>query len=684
MAAKFRFSIIFCRFFDSIKSEILSFCSGTGTLPADCSGWELLQYMRMLPLHSDLQRDKRPIACIDVQCACEAILSVDMSVLDCKEEDIKGNKDVVKQMKEFPSFALLKLRSPTDPGFKTELHNALFFSSAAVLTSRAFQDTINELPTVSFQIIGSDSTVLNMRAAIPCYDDFIGRNEEIEAIVKTVEAVAERASHGTMRAVLLHGNPGLGKSLLASQALRQAQKSIEQQEFKHDVLIEIIRGRGAAVAKDDFLAMGRSLGGPINVASGSPRDVVLIALKRFFKTTRYVLLIDDADHDGLSFVLQFLPVSTQSCTIIITSQSLTFDAVNLLVTQRGSASIQFHKELKLFTRIECMQLMRRICEYCDALLQNEDVLFAIFEDLGHLPLAIRLFAEWSRRQFNENMKPHSSDMELKMKAEIQIAKRVAKEAGRKFEDKDKKFAEAQFRVDYDAQTGYMTAAAQKLLRQWKREMQQSKSVLQADARYSRGLLGTVRLALLLLESLPSEMNCACKQLLGLLSLCPPAQVPWSLFDGGSKGEARFLVRGARVEVHGMSLEYEYNVPATGVEVLILEHENSMLKHRHALIKSHVLSSKINATDKRTVRLQLDEQELIVELKHVQFPNEVKVIDQELVLASRSLSVMVHSKTGRVFQHHSDQTVSVIFGCETGMRIICNITACTVCNTGQVK
>jgi hypothetical protein len=43
----------------------------------------------------------------------------------------------------------------------------------------------------------------------------------------------------------------------------------------------------------------------------------------------------------------------------------------------------------------------------------------------------------------------------------------------------------------------------------------------------------VRLALHTIGSRHSELDEACRQLLGLLALCPPVKVPWSLFDGVS-------------------------------------------------------------------------------------------------------------------------------------------------------
>jgi hypothetical protein len=47
---------------------------------------------------------------------------------------------------------------------------------------------------------------------------------------------------------------------------------------------------------------------------------------------------------------------------------------------------------------------------------------------------------------------------------------------------------------------------------------------------SRGLQGTVKLALHLLSSHPHEAEG--RQLLAFLAFCPSVKTPWSLFDGG--------------------------------------------------------------------------------------------------------------------------------------------------------
>jgi hypothetical protein len=216
--------------------------------------------------------------------------------------------------------------------------------------------------------------------------------------------------------LLLHGVPGLGKSLLATQALRSAQSDLEKNvaraQASQDVRLEIVRGRGAGVVDEDLVALGRNLGSVIDKVSASPPDVVLAALRCFFAQSRYVLLIDDADEEGLARALEFLPVSNQRCAVIITSQSLTRDSTTQLLIGAGdNTALYFHKQLQPFTPKECMVLMRQVCDKCEALLAKENDLLTVFGDgLGHLPLAVRLFAEWSRRQYNANMKIYDDEI----------------------------------------------------------------------------------------------------------------------------------------------------------------------------------------------------------------------------------------------------------------------------------
>jgi hypothetical protein len=369
------------------------------------------------------------------------------------------------------------------------------------------------------------------------------------------------------------------------------------------------------------------------------------------------LLIDDADEEGLARSLEFLPVSNQRCALIITSQSLRGDAVAELLAAAGDRSaLHFSKELKPFTHDECMQLMTRVCNKCEALLEQERLLRAVFhEGLAFLPLAVRLFAEWSRIQFNANMWPHAEDMKNKMQAACKAAQEAADKAKLPF---DRKQAEAQFRKDYDAATGRCTAAANALLQRWRSE--QESVVLHADAKYSRGLLGTVRLALLELDALPTDLKEASRQLLGLLALCPAAEVPWSLFDGVSRASAAGQVCRVRredgiggVSLHDAVVASDQAVKGGQCVVVQLQHGKKDIVARSNL-----------EFGPRIIGMVLEDDRYQVQL----LTPQPYMRGARIELHGFLNAVSSNGLQGRVLQRHEDGTVSVIFGCETGERM----------------
>lgn len=503
--------------FAAIKVHLLKFCcTDTGSLPADCSGWALLQHM--LP-----ELEKKNVV-HNVKCCCASEIDATFSVLAdnyCllspeKQEAFHENLRTIVN-RHLPVQAPPRTEPASCPKIPT-----VTLAWIAFLASSGLRDRVNKMNSLYFPIISSSPAGLGMRAAISHDDDFIAREEERAAIIGAVTSVMDGTSHEPRRVLLLHGHPGLGKSILATQALRSAQKCREHATSSLDVRVEIVRGRGDAVMNEDLVAMGRNLGNAIGVASTSPQESVLAALKCFLSEARYVLLIDDADSEGLKRALKFIPASKQRCTLIITSQSLTLrDVSDLLAEVRDKTPIHFYKSLDPFTHRECMQLMAKVWDKSEALflLQKEDQLRDIFcNGLGYLPLAVRLFAIWSRTQFKTLMGLHADDMKKACKA----AKDAALKAN---QDQDK--AEAQSRLDYDAATGHCSAAAIKLLDQWTAESKES--VFHSDVRYTRGLLGTVRLALLQLTDFPHHSDA--RQLLVLLAFCPPSgHGVWSLFD----------------------------------------------------------------------------------------------------------------------------------------------------------
>jgi hypothetical protein len=107
--------------------------------------------------------------------------------------------------------------------------------------------------------------------------------------------------------------------------------------------------------------------------------------------------------------------------------------------------------------------------------------------------------------------------------------------------------------------------------------------------------------------------------------------------------------------------------------MICNHDDEKLNGRRAIIKSHILTRKTSffATKEGDIKLQLlgsDQSELLVKLDNVILPQTVTIIDDELFFASQlpASPIKYSARKGRVTHYYDhDQTVSVMFGCDTG-------------------
>jgi len=393
----------------------------------------------------------------------------------------------------------------------------------AILGCSLLQSRVDALPAAAVEVKTTSERGLSTRATIQEDRNFIARDAELKKVGSAVEAVFKSVVPAPRTVLLLRGHSGLGKSAVMKQGLRLKQNQYYAAHCCKGVQISsVLRGRGATAVQEDLVRWGRELGSLIGVGFAAPPETVLPLLKVFLEKARYVVLIDDADESGIEEALKHLPPSRLRCAFLVTSQILRqpqleqFIANSLSVgTFRGTVEIF---ELQPFTSDECMHLMRVICPLSSfpLLYGFEMELRSVFEKLVHLPVAVRLFADWMKQQYHDAISAAQAALPLET-------------------------------VFDNSSSG--PAVVQKLLISWNATKDQV--VMAPNAMHSRGLQGTVKLAIHALCSKPYAI--ACSQLLALLALCPPVQTPWSLFDGGGADHMALLMQGQHVIVKGRSL-----------------------------------------------------------------------------------------------------------------------------------
>jgi hypothetical protein len=401
----------------------------------------------------------------------------------------------------------------------------------AALGSSLLQVQVDNLPAAAVELEKTAAEGPSTLATLERDKKFIAREEELARVGCVVEAVFTSIVPAPRDVLLLCGHPGLGKSAAAKQGLKRMQDKYAAASCCTGVHVpSIVRGRGAAAVQEDLVRWGRDLGATIGVGSGAAPDTVLPLLNAFVAQARYVVLLDDADEAGFQEALTHLPPSQLRSSLLITSQMLKEGDVQRLVcaaaaSAAGVANTVSVLELKLFTLDECNTLMQRFCaNESHAEVHNRGAeLRGVYEELGRLPLAVRFFCTWLRDSYRDGMK-----------------------------DAKQKAAAAAIDFD-DAAAGVVVVKG--LLDDWNKTKEGI--VLAAGAEHSRGLQGTVRLALHSLKS--HRLEAECSQLLALLALCHPLRTPWSLFDGGGAEQAALLVHGCRVVVEGQSLGHVYVV-----------------------------------------------------------------------------------------------------------------------------
>jgi hypothetical protein len=582
------------------------------------NGWSLLQQMLPLLNSSKVQ---------DAPCSCMIKFGDAMSIFG--SDAAAPTADPHKLLKLCKDFTLQPQKHHERPELDVpdECVESVLVHVAALGCSE-LQARVDALPAAVVELVGTATDGLSTRATLQEDRNFIARDTELGKVGHLVEAVFTSVTPAERSVLLLRGHPGLGKSAAAKQGLRLMQNKHAAASCCKGVHVpSIIRGRGAAAVEEDLVRWGRDLGSTIGVGPGAPPESVLPLLKAFLTTSRYVVLIDDADEAGLQQALKHLPPSALRCTLLVTSQSLKEKELREYVAAAESdgsvgSEVEVY-ELQKFTSDECMALMQSLCPpppygtsdkpaYSYAPMYAHDAdLRAVFEALVWLPLAVRFFGGWLGDRYRDEMK----DAKLKAAA-----------ASTAFDE---------------ATTG--AAVVLSLLAEWRTAS--AEVVLAAGAQHSRGLQGTVKLALHVLKRTPHAE--ACTQLLAFLALCPPVQTPWSLFDGGGAELAALMTRGRRVVVNGQPVCFE-SVKGKSCRI-------SKLK-----LEAVAVNDDVKEGGKLTVRLS-DGKVINVRGSELLFEGDAKAeeSDGRWVLPLSALLQSRHQE-GRIFRQHDDGSVSVLF------------------------
>ena len=308
---------------------------------------------------------------------------------------------------------------------------------------------------------------------------------------------------------VVHGIPGTGKSRLAKRQL----ELLQRESSPHVVHRHIVQGRGRGAVRDGLHQMGLALAAQLNVGTAASVDDVLPRLTEYLRNHRFVILADDADPEALDELLKHVPKSSEPCALVLTSQfgsEITRDVLQRL--RKNQLPFKFSPDsnirLDKFDSETAVELVGRMCipdkyvlfremdQNCDACtsapppLAQADRKFCFFwsirgwlrgvlqRDMDYLPLAVQAFSVWLRQEVE---RPEAN--------------------------------------------------AASMMKRWSIELDDD--FVGEVASGHRAINATVRLALHNIGSRFSELDEACRQLLGLLALCPPVGVPWSLFDGVS-------------------------------------------------------------------------------------------------------------------------------------------------------
>ncbi len=475
-----------------------------------------------------------------------------------------------------------------------------------------------------FEVEMIDEGSMGLSASIAPPGHVTARELEMECLNHHIRPVFESSfdkRHCPL--IVVFGLPGTGKSFLTDHVLSRLENQFKAREGEScwENVEEYsckFQARGRDAVRDGLHKMGLALCAKLDVGSSASADDILGSnskprrLHDFLLEKRFVIVADDCDTQGCTELLYHVPQSTKPCCLILTSM-FGFDIISQLEGSfRKSDLVCVH--LESFTPKASLQLVNAFCnthDYTSFCAHQLNWLTQVLEQLGQLPLAVQLFAHWLHQVISQGT-VHVADLKDRW------AREYAGDSGR---------------------------------------------VLGPVV----GIRATVRDALHKLKS--CEECKECMQVLGLLALCPPVQVPWSLFDGLSLMSAMGLPCQVRREDDDGGVFYDDAVVASdeiikgGESVCVqLQNGNQTIVSRSSIaFGPHIIGMVVK-----------NEQYQVQLLTPQPYMRGARVYVEDGTKTSNGL-------LGRVLQYHDDDcTVSVVFGCETGAS--CMLASIALCLT----
>jgi Cdc6-like AAA superfamily ATPase len=202
---------------------------------------------------------------------------------------------------------------------------------------------------------------------------------------------------GKRQLQLLVGDPGVGKTCTAAAAIHQLQRLAMDPKHSKRVLVHHIRGHSAADVDTEFVQFGRALSRRLRLEEGMTEEQITAKLIDHLKEQSYAIFADDVKEEALLRIIERLPVSSEGCVIIATSRYIAMEDGERIFGSHHDFCSEDLVKVTCFTPIEAKKCLEN-CRVHASFLSHPDLPELMDKLLGHLPLAIRIFASWLSNQ----------------------------------------------------------------------------------------------------------------------------------------------------------------------------------------------------------------------------------------------------------------------------------------------